>query len=65
MEPALVERINGVFNQIAALPEVKEAVFRAQAGRMVGGSPKDFADHVTREVARWTPLIAEGGFRVE
>ncbi|WP_235924948.1 Bug family tripartite tricarboxylate transporter substrate binding protein [Roseomonas harenae] len=65
MEPALVERINGVFNRIAALPEVKEAVFRAQAGRVVGGSPKDFADHVTREVARWTPLIAEGGFRVE
>jgi tripartite-type tricarboxylate transporter receptor subunit TctC len=65
MDPALAERINTVFNGIAALPEVKEAVFRAQAGRMVGGTPKDFADHVTRELARWDPLIREGGFRVE
>ena len=65
MSPVLTDRINAVFNQIAALPEVKDAVFRAQAGRMVGGSPKDFADHVAREVARWAPLISEGGFRVE
>ncbi|MFH5924447.1 Bug family tripartite tricarboxylate transporter substrate binding protein [Roseomonas xinghualingensis] len=65
MDPALAARINAVFNQVAALPEVKEAVFRAQAGRMVGGSPKDFSDHVGREVVRWKPLIEEGGFRVE
>lgn len=32
---------------------------------MVGGTPKDFADHIAREVARWEPLIREGGFRVE
>lgn len=65
MDPALADRINGVFNRIAAVPEVREAVFRSQAGRMVGGSPKDFSDHVAREIARWEPLIREGGFRVE
>ena len=65
MDLALAERINAVFNGIAAVPEVREAVFRSQAGRMVGGTPKDFADHVAREVARWEPLIREGGFRVE
>ena len=65
MDPALALRINTVFNGIAALPEVREAVFRSQAGIMVGGSPKDFADHVAREVARWAPLIQEGGFRVD
>ncbi|MBP0446441.1 tripartite tricarboxylate transporter substrate binding protein [Roseomonas sp. SSH11] len=65
MEPALASRINTVFARVAALPEVQEAVFRAQAGRMVGGSPKDFADHIAREIARWEPLIREGGFKVE
>jgi len=65
LDPALTDRINTVFNGIAAVPEVRDAVFRSQAGRMVGGTPKDFSDHVAREVARWAPLIQEGGFRVE
>jgi tripartite-type tricarboxylate transporter receptor subunit TctC len=65
MGPALVARINEVFNAIAAMPEVAEAVFRQQAGRMVGGTPEAFAAHIRREHAVWAPIIREAGIRAE
>ncbi len=65
MERPLVLRINEVFGRIAAMQEVKDAIFRSQAGTVVGGSPEDFAAHIQREVARWTPIIREGGIRSE
>ncbi|MGG5886260.1 Bug family tripartite tricarboxylate transporter substrate binding protein [Falsiroseomonas sp. HC035] len=61
MEPALAQRINEVFARIAAMPDVKQRIFDTQAGAVVGGSPADFAAHIAREVARWTPIIREGG----
>lgn len=65
IEPALVARINAVFGQIAAMPDVKQRIFDTQAGTVVGGSPADFAAHIAREVARWTPIIRDGGIRSE
>lgn len=65
MDPALVRRINEVFGRIAAMPEVQQRVFDGQAGTVVGGTPEDFAAHIRREVARWTPIIREGGIRSE
>jgi tripartite-type tricarboxylate transporter receptor subunit TctC len=65
MDPGLARRINEVFGRIAAMPEVREAIFRGQAGSVIGGSPEDFARHIAREVARWTPIIREGGIRTE
>ncbi len=65
MEPGLARRINEVFGRIAAMPDVQQRIFDSQAGRVVGGTPEDFAAHIAREVARWTPLIREGGIRSE
>ncbi|WP_431283522.1 Bug family tripartite tricarboxylate transporter substrate binding protein [Humitalea sp. 24SJ18S-53] len=65
MDPALAQRINDVFGRIAAMPEVQEAIFRTQAGRVIGGTPADFANFIQREVVRWTPIIREGGIRAE
>jgi tripartite-type tricarboxylate transporter receptor subunit TctC len=65
MDPALTARINEVFARIVALPEVRQRIFDTQAGTVVGGSPADFAAHIAREVARWTPIIREGGIRSE
>jgi tripartite-type tricarboxylate transporter receptor subunit TctC len=61
MEPALAQRINEVFARIAAMPDVQQRIFDTQAGTVVGGSPADFAAHIAREVARWSPIIREGG----
>jgi tripartite-type tricarboxylate transporter receptor subunit TctC len=65
MDPALVQRINEVFGRIAAMPEVAEAVFRQQAGRIVGGSPEQFAAFIRREHETWAPIIREGNIRAE
>lgn len=65
MDPALALRINDVFGRIAAMPEVQEAIFRNQAGRVVGGTPADFAAFIRRETARWTPILRDGGIRAE
>jgi len=65
MDPALALRINQVFGRIAAMPEVQQRIFETQAGRVVGGTPEDFANHIRREIARWTPIIREGGIRSE
>jgi len=65
MDPALALRINEVFGRIAAMPEVRARIFDTQAGTVVGGTPADFAAHIQREVARWTPIIREGGIRSE
>ena len=65
MDPALARRINEVFGAIAAMPDVRQRIFDGQAGAVVGGTPEDFAAHIRREVARWTPIIREGGIRSE
>jgi tripartite-type tricarboxylate transporter receptor subunit TctC len=65
MDPALARRINEVFARIIAMPEVQQTIFNGQAGTVVGGSPEDFAAFIRREVARWTPIIREGGIRSE
>jgi tripartite-type tricarboxylate transporter receptor subunit TctC len=65
MDPGLARRINEVFGRIAAMPDVQQRIFETQAGRVVGGTPEDFANHIRGEVARWTPIIREGGIRTE
>jgi tripartite-type tricarboxylate transporter receptor subunit TctC len=65
MERGLVLRINEVFGKIAAMPEVAESVYRQQAGRMVGGTPEEFASFIRRDNETWTPIIREGNIRSE
>lgn len=65
MERGLALRINEVFAKIAAMPEVQEAVFRQQAGRVVGGTPEEFAAHIRREYETWEPVIREGNIRAD
>lgn len=65
MEPGMVTRINEVFGKIAAMPEVAEAVFRQQAGTIVGGTPAQFAAHIRQEYDTWAPIIRDGNIRAE
>ncbi|WP_084698037.1 Bug family tripartite tricarboxylate transporter substrate binding protein [Muricoccus aerilatus] len=65
MAPDLADRVNEVFGSIAALPEVREAVFNTQAGQVIGGSREDFARFLGKEYDTWTPVIREGGIRTE
>lgn len=65
MNPVLADRINDVFARIAALPEVRRGVEENQAGTVIGGSRRAFAEFLKREYDRWAPVIEEGGIRTE
>ncbi|HWL79420.1 MAG TPA: tripartite tricarboxylate transporter substrate-binding protein [Roseomonas sp.] len=65
MEGALADKINATFARIAALPDIRRTVEEVQGGRIVGGSRQDFAAFLQREYDRWTPVIREGGIRLE
>ena len=65
MAPELVGRINGVFNAILGVAEVREALVRVQAAEMVGGAPKAFGRFIEAETARWTPVIRTAGIKAE
>lgn len=65
MAPALVAEANAVFNAVLAAPELREAVRRQQASDPIGGPPERFAEHLEREVARWTPVVRAAGGRMQ
>ncbi|WP_160123701.1 Bug family tripartite tricarboxylate transporter substrate binding protein [Rhodovarius lipocyclicus] len=65
LDPALALRINQVFNSIIAMPDVQQRIYEGQAGRVVGGTPADFAAHIRRDYETWAPIITEGNIRAE
>lgn len=65
MDPALVRRINGIFNQILSVPAVRQALQEQQAATIVGGTPEQFAAHIRREVERWPNVVKTAGIKPE
>jgi tripartite-type tricarboxylate transporter receptor subunit TctC len=65
MDLALADRITAVFNQVAAVPEVRKAVAETQAGRVIGGTRAEFASFLQSEYDRWSKVIRAGGIRTE
>lgn len=54
--PEIVARINAVFNELLALPEVQRR-FAIQSAEPVGGTPADYAAFVVREAAKWGEVV--------
>ena len=65
MDPALVSRINAVFNKVLETSAVRTAISQAQAAEVVGGSPKQFDDLLKAEQKRWPELIKSVGIKVD
>ena len=65
MNAALADKINATFAKVVALPEVRKMVEETQGGSIVGGSRQDFANFLQREYDRWTPVIRDGGIRMD
>jgi tripartite-type tricarboxylate transporter receptor subunit TctC len=64
MPPAIVQRLNTEINAILKLPETQEKI-NAQGGEIIGGTPKDFADFLVKDVAAWTKLVQEAGIQLD
>jgi tripartite-type tricarboxylate transporter receptor subunit TctC len=60
----LVRRLNTVINQVLKDPEVREQLSR-QGADPLGGSPKEFAAIIAKDLERWKKVVAAGGIKAE
>jgi tripartite-type tricarboxylate transporter receptor subunit TctC len=63
MEPALVARINGIFNQILEVPAVRRAIAELQAAEIIGGTPQQFDAFIKSELKRWPEVVRTAGIQ--
>lgn len=62
--PAIVNKLNTEINRILQLPDVRERL-GALGAEIIGGTPKEFADHIRREIPKWAKVIKDAGVRLE
>jgi tripartite-type tricarboxylate transporter receptor subunit TctC len=65
MEPQLVARINGIFNQVLQVPAVRTAITGPQAADIGGGTPQQFDAFIKNELKRWPDVIKAAGIKAE
>lgn len=65
MDPALVTRINAVFNQVLQVPSVQKAITEAQAADIVGGTPQQFDAFIKAELKRWPEVVKAAGIKAD
>jgi tripartite-type tricarboxylate transporter receptor subunit TctC len=65
MDPALVSRMNGIFNQIMEVPSVRAAITEAQAADIIGGTPQQFDSFIKSELKRWPDVVKAAGIKTD
>jgi tripartite-type tricarboxylate transporter receptor subunit TctC len=61
---AIVERLNTEINRMLQLADVRERL-AAMGAETVGGSAKEFADHIAREIPKWAKVVKAIGVQLE
>jgi len=62
--PAIVARLNAATNAALDSELMKTALAKLGAEPR-GGSPRDLADHIDREIARWKPIVVTLNLKVD
>jgi tripartite-type tricarboxylate transporter receptor subunit TctC len=65
MDSALTSRINGIFNQVLQLPQVRAAISESQAADIIGGTPEQFDAFIKSELKRWPDVVKAAGIKTE
>ncbi|MGQ0512111.1 MAG: Bug family tripartite tricarboxylate transporter substrate binding protein [Betaproteobacteria bacterium] len=65
MDPALVARVNAVFNQVLQAPAVRTAITEGQAADIVAGTPQQFDAFIKGELKRWPAVVKAAGIKTE
>jgi tripartite-type tricarboxylate transporter receptor subunit TctC len=63
MDPALVTRINAVFNQVMQAPAVRAAITETQSADIIGGTPQQFDAFIKEELKRWPEVVRAAGIK--
>lgn len=61
---AIVERFNTEINRVLQLTDVRDRL-AAMGAETVGGSAKEFADHIQREIPKWAKVVKAIGVQLE
>lgn len=64
MSPDVVKRLNEAFNQVMAMPAVREKLVGGGL-EPVGGTPDQFAKFIAAEIAKWTKISRDVGAKAE
>jgi tripartite-type tricarboxylate transporter receptor subunit TctC len=60
----IIDRLNHELNAILQSPETRK-YFAEQGGEAGGGTPRELADLVRSETAKWSKVVKESGARVD
>jgi len=61
---AIVDKLNSEINRMLQLADVRDRL-HALGAEIVGGTPREFSDHIQREIPKWAKVIKETGARAE
>jgi tripartite-type tricarboxylate transporter receptor subunit TctC len=62
--PAYVNQLSAEIARAVNTPDVKEKLL-ASGIESVGSTPEQFTEHLKREIARWTPVVAKAGLKTD
>jgi tripartite-type tricarboxylate transporter receptor subunit TctC len=62
--PAIVNKLNAEINRTLQLPDVRDKLAGLGA-EIVGGTPKEFADHIAREIPKWAKVVKAANVQIE
>ncbi len=61
---AIVNKLNAEINRALQMPDVREKLAGLGA-EIVGGTPKEFADHIAREIPKWAKVVKIANVQIE
>jgi tripartite-type tricarboxylate transporter receptor subunit TctC len=62
--PAVVNKLNAEINRALQMPDVRERLAGLGA-EIIGGTPKEFADHIAREIPKWAKVVKAANVQLE
>lgn len=65
MDPALVTRINAVFNQVLQAAAVRAAISEGQSADIIAGTPQQFDAFIKGELKRWPEVVKAAGIKAD
>lgn len=64
LPPEVTRRLNSAFNQVMAMPAVREKLLQGGL-EPIGGTPEHFAGFIASEVAKWTKIAKDVGAKAD
>jgi tripartite-type tricarboxylate transporter receptor subunit TctC len=61
---AIVDKLNSEINRMLQLADVRDRL-QALGAEIVGGTSKEFADHIQREIPKWAKVIRDSGAKAD